>query len=197
MSDTQPVERIPLRFLYMCMHHLTGYFRRRDGSPLNLSNMTGPNDREVIWERFDPQFDPQVRPQLRPLLRLCRRCKQRREERVQQLIQNYQYDLPVGPLLTAIHEMRLANCMEDVVLMEKALGIDTRKVKERLEARLIVAASSARNNGSTPQEPQELQGLQQLQHPQQPPRRRFAWRAILRYLFQLISLPFVCFRCKK
>lgn len=162
MSEVPPAERIPLRFLYMCMHSISGYFRKRDGRPFNVSDLESPHDPEVTWESFgDAHVDPQIRPQLR----VCYQCRRRRAQRLERFRQLYQRGSGSGVTdlgFLRMEEMRRIDDAEDVRLMERALGHNIRGVQERLETQLIGATPLADNNGNN---------LQQ----RQPQRQNLAW----------------------
>lgn len=149
MSDVQAIDGTPLRFLYMCMHDVTGSFRRRDGHPLNFSTLTSPFDPEVALEPLDVQAHPQVEPEIRPQLRLCPGCLQRRTARMERLRwrgRRGSIGMVSRRALVRIAEAKAANEAEDVRLMERALGKDIRQVRHRLEARLTETAENIGNN---------------------------------------------------
>ena len=150
MSDVPAMDGIPLRFLYMCMHDVTGSFQRRDGRPLNISTLTSPFDPEVALEPLDAQAHPQVEPEIRPQLRLCPGCLQLRRARMERLRlrgQRGSIGMVSRRALVRIAAAKAANEAVDVRLMERALGQDIRQVRHRLEARLT---KTAENNGNNP-----------------------------------------------
>lgn len=155
MADSLSVQRIPLRFLYMCMHDVTGYFRRIDGSPLNISTMTGPHDPEVVREPIDPQAATQVHIRVRPLMRVCERCRDRRRNHIETVHQRFQNTTGTEPCewLEVLEEMQQTYAEWDLRLVERALGHDIRRVRERVERRLN-EGSLDDENGENPQQPQ-------------------------------------------
>lgn len=58
MPEALLLPGIPLQFLYLCSYRVTGCFRRPDGRPLNVLNMRGPYDRDVVWEPYNAEDDP-------------------------------------------------------------------------------------------------------------------------------------------
>lgn len=147
MSDAQPVERIPLQFVYMCRHSLAGYFRRRDGSPLNVSTMRGPFDRYVACEPFDPADNSSVRPRILPLLRICRHCRRLRIEQ----LDAFRRAIPPAPYMAdwlqiTLELMHRRNHLHDIALMEAALGDDILGVRNRMARRVIERPAPAENN---------------------------------------------------
>lgn len=120
------------------MHDVEGYFRRRDGHPLIIRNITSPHDPEVAHEPFDPDVYPPVSSEIRPLLRRCRLCRQIRARFVQNVTAHLQRHPQILTLMPAtLEDMHRRHNVEDQMLMERALGHDVRRVKERLEARVI------------------------------------------------------------
>lgn len=160
MSDAPPVQGIPLQFIYMCLHYVDGYFRRRDGRPLNISTMEGPNDQEVVCEPLDPEADPQVHLQLRPLSQICPACEQYRVHRIERIRQRHGEDSRMAERM--VRRARNMYAVEYMMLLRRSLGIDTLGVQRRLQHRLIQLPPLANNN---PQEPQESQELQEPQEP--------------------------------
>lgn len=150
MSDPPPVQKVPLQFYYTCMHHVSGYFRRRDGHSLNISAMMSPYDPEVVLEPLNLQADPQIRPQIRLLLRQCSQCRQLRREHIQRVNQLFDQRFEQNPerelwRSLILEGVRQTYAVEDLVLMERALDVDIRSVLERVERLLVEATPPADN----------------------------------------------------
>lgn len=148
MSDAPSVEGILLQFVYMCMHHVTGYFRRRDGHPLDVSTMQDPYGADLIGEQFNP-FDPAVHPpvqcQIRPVMRLCRLCTQARAQDIDRIRRTHQQNPQLGPWVErlTLEQAWTNNRRQDVNFMVRALGDNILGVRERMERRVIEGPSPA------------------------------------------------------
>lgn len=147
MSVAPPGEKIPLQFVFMCRHDITGYFRRTDGRPLDISTMNGSTGRGVTHEPLDLQADPHVRPRILPLLELCPRCGLQRAKELMGAGKLSSAD-PVGSYWAqeAMSGLRSQHAALDSTLMEQALGSDIRRVQERVKRRVIVETPPTENN---------------------------------------------------
>lgn len=147
MSNSSPVDKIPLQFVFMCRHDTTGYFQRTDGRPLDISTMKGPTTPGVTYEPLDLQANPHVRPRILPLLELCPQCRFQREKTLMGGGKLSSKD-PVGPYWAQAEMSRLRSqhATQDLNLMNQALGGDTRRVQDRVDGRLIVESSKNDHN---------------------------------------------------
>lgn len=163
MSDNSPAPGIPLQFIFMCMHHVTGEFRRKDGSPLNVLNMDGPYDPDVVFEPHslpaDLPIDSPDHPPIRPLLRVCRHCTRVRKvkERVHIISKGQEWQDQGGSGIglsrqQVLEKMRQDNYLEDMRLMRKFLGHGIRGLQERVERRVVEGTHPANHNIVTPEQ---------------------------------------------
>lgn len=98
MPDASAVQGTLLQFVYMYLHHVTGYFRKTDGRPLDIYNMTGSHNQGVIWDPYDGvdwepynwQDNPSRNLRIGPLLRNCSKCRQDRREQLESARQDCQ-----------------------------------------------------------------------------------------------------------
>lgn len=163
MSNDLPAQRVPLQFLYMCMHDVSGYFRRADGHALNISTMKSPYEPGFI---FDPRVDPQFHPQVVLLLRICFGCKRLRQKCMQGVGQYYRENPALAPREQAkLERMRRQNLVHDSMLMKRAL-------KHYPGSIVAGGAPPAENNHTN-----DTNKLQRL---------RSTWVAILKKAFHLI-----------
>ena len=143
------------------MHHVTGEFRRKDGSTLDVSNMGGPHDPDIVFERHnlpaDLPIDSPDHPPIRPLLRVCRHCRRVRKvkERVHILRQRHEWHVRGGSGICIFRQrlleiMRRRNDLEDIRLMKRFLHHSIREVQKRLERRLIEGTHPVNQTIATP-----------------------------------------------
>lgn len=141
MADATVVHGTLLQFVYMCLHHSTGYFRRIDGRPLDIYTITGPHEQGVVcdpyngvvWEPYNWQADPPLPPRIRPLLHNCSRCRQRRRQTIER-------GLAISrecSEMTRHVELRMRDYyLEDRILIDLAAGRELEGVEERVERNL-------------------------------------------------------------
>ncbi|MCJ1430223.1 hypothetical protein MMC29_008140, partial [Sticta canariensis] len=142
MADAPIVHGTLLQFVYMCLHHSTGYFRRIDGRPLDIYTITGPHEQGVVcdpyngvvWEPYAWQADPPMPPRIRPLLRNCPRCRQRRRRAIERgLAMSREFSA-----LARHVELRMRDFfLEDMILIDLAAGRELEGVEERVERNLL------------------------------------------------------------
>ncbi|MCJ1425328.1 hypothetical protein MMC29_003216 [Sticta canariensis] len=139
MPDAPAVQGTLLQFVYMCLHHVTGYFRRIDGRPLDIYNMIGPHDHGVVydpydgevWEPYCWQDNPPTPPRIRPLSRNCSKCRQDRREQIERIRQDCQHH----PKAARYLDLRMRDYyLEDRILVDLATGNDLAGVEERVES---------------------------------------------------------------
>lgn len=155
MSDSPPAQGIPLQFIFICMHRVTGNFQRKDGGPLNVSDMDGPYDPTVVFEPLDLPADLPIdspdHPPFHLLLRVCRDCTQIRRGRLHMVRQLSERPGPLGPVLDflgrhLLKSLREEYRLDDMILMGRFLGHTIGGVQERVEGRLIEGTHSANEN---------------------------------------------------
>lgn len=141
MPDAPAVQGTLLQFVYMCLHHVTGYYRRIDGLTLDIYNITGPHDHGVVcdpyngevWEPYYVQYNPQLPPRIRPLSRNCANCRQDRREQIESARQDCQQYPDAARYL----DLRMRDYyLEDRILIDLATGNDLAGVEERVESDL-------------------------------------------------------------
>lgn len=149
MSDIPPVEKIPLAFVYTCKHFVCGYFRRADGRPLDISEISSPEDPDVISEPLDLALSPDVRPEICLASCLCDHCKRNRLWSFDYLkdFSRQRPDLAVWEQ-TTLRRMRDNDLAMDVSLMARVLGTETDvwNEQERMARELIAPPAKKHEN---------------------------------------------------
>lgn len=145
MSTLPSNERTRVQFVFLCNHQISYNYRRRDGRPLEVSRLMGPNSPSVVREPIDPQADPQVCPAIRRISQVCRECTRRRIEENQRIRQHHYPDERAVWKSIFLELVHRRNRLEDIAL-KRALREHLRRAQERMERRSIGGNPPAENN---------------------------------------------------
>ncbi|MCJ1469903.1 hypothetical protein MMC07_008547 [Pseudocyphellaria aurata] len=124
-SSTPPVEPVPLAFIYTCKHFICRSFRRADGNPLAASDITHPDDPDLLSEPIDLSVSPEVSPEVCFASSLCNQCKKSRIQSFRYVKKCYEErpDLAIWHQ-TTLRRMRDNDLAMDVSLMAKVFGTE-------------------------------------------------------------------------